>query len=364
MAESVFDPETSLDCPICLNLLKNPVTTSCGHSFCMQCIKRCWDQEDQRGVYSCPTCRATFNQRPALSRSIVLADILQGMKRKAPAKPGDVTCDVCKKIKIKATESCLVCMASYCQTHVRPHYESKAFKKHKLVKASPNLQQQICPKHHKALEIYCYNDLKCICVLCMGKQHSGHKTVSAAIEMAKKKEELKIKKRDFMQKTNDLKEKVLQFKEAVISHKRSAQAAVENSDRIFNEIIYSIQNRQAEVREKIRAQEKKEVHDAEHHIQRLEQEMGKLQEENCKLEPLLHSEDHVHFFQNYNLSSVVFPYTSSRGVSNLTFERVEQSLSELKRQLDEVCEEHMGGILNKVTDVQIFQNECKYIILN
>ena len=124
--------------------------------------------------------------RPALSRSIVLADILEGMKREDPAGPGDVTCDVCKGRKVKAIHSCLVCMASYCQTHVRPHYESKAFKIHKLVKASPNLQHQICPLHHKALEIYCYHDQKCICVVCMGNQHSGHKTVSAAAEMAKK----------------------------------------------------------------------------------------------------------------------------------------------------------------------------------
>ncbi|XDV49853.1 hypothetical protein PO909_019025 [Leuciscus waleckii] len=189
----------------------------------MDCIKRCWDVDFYRGVYSCPTCRTTFNQRPALSRSTVLAGILGGMKQKVPARP--VTCDVCKGRKVKAIQSCLVCMASYCQTHVRPHYESKAFKIHKLVKASPILQHQICPQHHKAL------------------------------------------------------------------------AAVENSDRIFTEIIRSIQNIQAEVREKIRAQKNKEVRDAENHIQMLEQEIVKLQKENCKVEPLLRTENHVYFFK-------------------------------------------------------------------
>lgn len=102
MAESLIDTESPLNCPICLNLLKDPVTTSCGHSFCVDCIKSCWDQEVHRGVYSCPTCRTTFNQRPALSRSTVLADILEGMKREDPAGPGDVTCDVCKGRKVKA----------------------------------------------------------------------------------------------------------------------------------------------------------------------------------------------------------------------------------------------------------------------
>ncbi|XP_056106565.1 E3 ubiquitin-protein ligase TRIM47-like [Rhinichthys klamathensis goyatoka] len=354
MADSLFDTENPLNCPICLNLLKDPVTTSCGHSFCMDCIKSCWDQEDHRGVYSCPTCRITFNQRPALSRSTVLADILGGMKQEDQAGPGDVTCDVCKGIKVKAIQSCLVCMASYCPTHIQPHHESEAFKKHKLVKASPNLQQQICPHHHKALEVYCYNDKKCICVVCMGNQHSGHKTVSAAAEMPKKQEQLKIIKKYLIQKNYNMGKEVQKFKEAVVSHKRSAQAAVENSDRIFTEIIRSIQNMRAEVREKIRAQENKEVRDAESHIQRLRQEIVKLLKQNSKLEPLLHTEDHVYFFQNYPFSSGILQYNSFKDVHNLTFEKLEQSLSELKSQLDEVCEEHMGRIFNKVDDVQMF----------
>ncbi|XP_077073621.1 E3 ubiquitin/ISG15 ligase TRIM25-like isoform X2 [Siphateles boraxobius] len=357
MAESLFEPENHFNCPICLNLLKNPVTTSCGHSFCMDCIKSCWDQEIHRGVYSCPTCRTTFNQRPALSRSTVLADILEGIIQEYPAGPGDVTCDVCKGRKLKAIKSCLVCLASYCQTHVCPHYESKAFKKHKLVKASPNLQHQICTRHHKALEIYCYKHQKCICVVCMGNQHSGHKTVSAAAEMAKKQGELKIKKRDFIRQTNDIHKEIQQCTKNLNFHKRSAQAAVENSDRIFTEIIRSIQNMQAEVREKIRAQENKEVRDAENHIQRLEEEIVKLHKENCKVEPLLRTEDHVYFFQNYaSCSTFSQRKASPRKINDiLTFENVEKSVSHLKMQLHKLCEEHMGRVSKTVADVQIFK---------
>ncbi|XP_067241156.1 E3 ubiquitin-protein ligase TRIM47-like isoform X2 [Chanodichthys erythropterus] len=300
MAESVLDHENPLNCPMCPNLFKDPVTTTCGHSFCMNCINKFWDeeadQEANRGVYSCPKCLTAFNKRPALCKTKVLADMLEGMKQEAPAGPGDVTCDVCTGRKLKAIRSCLVCMASYCQTHLRPHYESEAFKKHKLVEASPNLQQQICPQHHKALEVYCHDDRKCVCVVCMVNEHSGHRMVSAADEMAKKQGELKIKNMDFIQKTNDLKEEVQQFKEAVISYKRSAQAAVEHSDNIFSEIICSIQKRQAE---------------------------------------------------NNSLSLGILQYNSSRDVNNLTFERAKQSLSAMKSQLDEVCEEHMGRILSK-----------------
>ncbi|KAK7149004.1 hypothetical protein R3I93_013117 [Phoxinus phoxinus] len=358
MAESLFDTENNLSCPICLDLLKNPVTTSCGHSFCMGCIKRCWDQEIHRGVYSCPTCRTTFKKRPALSKNTVLADILEGMKLEDPAGPGDVTCDVCKGRKVKAIQSCLVCMASYCQTHVRPHYESKAFKKHKLVKASPNLQHQICPQHHKALDIYCYNDRKCICVVCMGNQHSGHKTVSAAAKMAKKQEKLKKKRRAFIQETNGIDKEICQSAKYLDFHKCSAREAVKHSDKIFTKIIRSIQNTQAEVRKKIRAQENKEVRDAENHIQMLEQEIRKRQKETSKLKPLLHTEDHVYFFQNYaSCSTFNQRKASPRKINDIvTFGKVDKSVSRLKKQLDELCEEHMGRLSKTVADVQIFRN--------
>uniref|UniRef100_A0A8C1N065 Uncharacterized protein n=1 Tax=Cyprinus carpio TaxID=7962 RepID=A0A8C1N065_CYPCA len=358
MAELVFDTQNTLNCPRCQNLLKNPVTTTCGHSFCMDCIKRCWDQDASlRRAYSCPTCRATFNKRPALSRSTVLAEIVERINQAVPAGPGDVKCDVCKGRKLKAIKSCLVCLASYCQIHIRPHYESEAFKKHKLVNASPNLQQQICPQHHKALEIFCYNDWKCICVACMGDQHSGHTTVSAAAEMAIKQEELKIQNRDFTQQITDIGKNVQAFTKAVDSHKRSAQAAVEHSDRIFNELIRSIQKRRGEVRELIRAQEKKEIGQINEHIQKLEQEISNLQNENDKLGQILHTEDNIHFFQNYSSQSGVYLCTTSpRDVNDLlTFENVEESVSELNSRLVKVCEEHMGKISKKVADVQIFK---------
>lgn len=184
MAGSSSEAQNPLNCSICLDLLKDPVTTSCGHSFCMNCIKKVWDRDTLKGFYSCPNCRQTFSQRPTLSKSTVLAELVERMMNAPKAGPGDVGCDVCTVQKGKAIKSCLVCLASYCQIHIKPHYESEAFKKHKLVE--PGLQQQICPEHHRALEIFCEDDRKCICVLCIGDNHRGHRTISAAAEMIEK----------------------------------------------------------------------------------------------------------------------------------------------------------------------------------
>ncbi|XP_048866970.1 E3 ubiquitin/ISG15 ligase TRIM25-like [Brienomyrus brachyistius] len=211
-------------CPICLDLLKDPVAIACGHSYCMSCIKSCWDQEDYAGVYSCPQCRQTFTPRPVLYRNTMLAEVVEKLKKTGlqtvtPADdyagPGDVECDVCTGRKYKAVKSCLVCLASYCESHLQPHYESPAFKKHKLTDATGHLQDKVCSQHDKPLEVYCLTDQQCICYLCTMDEHRGHDTVSAAAEWVEIQKQMGETQKEFQQRIQMREKELQELREAV-----------------------------------------------------------------------------------------------------------------------------------------------------
>ncbi|XP_066515720.1 E3 ubiquitin-protein ligase TRIM47-like isoform X2 [Hoplias malabaricus] len=300
MAEaSVLLDQDQLVCPVCLDLLKDPVGIPCGHSFCMVCINDCWDQEDQTGVYSCPQCRETLSLRPALRTNIFIAEILEKLKKTPlqmtpPAGPGDVECDFCTGRKLKAVQSCLVCLVSLCEAHLKPHREVPALRKHKLVKASSQLQENVCSQHDKLMEIYCRTDHSCVCYLCTMHEHKGHDTVAAVAERTHRQSEAQVRFQEALQAKE---EKLVELKNGAETLKICAQTAVEDSGRMFTELTESIGRRCSEVKELIRAQEKTELIQTEELIQQLEMEISDLKRRRAELEQLSHSEDHIQFLQ-------------------------------------------------------------------
>ncbi|KAJ8278288.1 hypothetical protein GJAV_G00086000 [Gymnothorax javanicus] len=366
MAEGggLLDQE-QFSCPICLDLLKDPVAIPCGHSYCTGCIKRCWDKDDHTGVYSCPQCRETFAPRPVLGKNTMLAAVVEKLKKTglqaAPpahcyAGPGDVACDSCTGRKYKAVKSCLVCLASYCETHLQPHYESAAFKKHNLITATGNLQEKICSHHDKLLEVYCRTDQQCICYQCTMDEHRGHDTVSAAAERTEKQKQLGATQSKFQQRIQEREKELQDLRQAVQSLKLSAQAAVEDSERIFTELIRSIERRCSEVKELIRDQEKAEVSRAEGLLERLEQEIAEMRRRDAEMEQLSHTEDHIHFLQSCQSLCVPpgpgdLPSITVR--PNISFDAVRKSVSELKERLEDVFKSELINVSGKVGKVHV-----------
>ncbi|XP_067248773.1 tripartite motif-containing protein 16-like [Chanodichthys erythropterus] len=360
MAESRISQDEFL-CPVCQDLLKDPVAIPCGHSYCKSCITDCWDQEDQKRVYSCPQCRQTFSPRPALAKNTILAEVVEKLKKtKLPADcyagAGDVQCDVCTGRKHKAVKSCLVCLESYCQTHFDRHEEFHSRKPHKMTEATRRLQEMICPTHDKILEVFCRTDQKCICVMCTIDDHKNHDTVSAAAQRTEKQHQLKETQRSFQQRIQQREKDLQQLREAVESHKRSAQTAVEDSERIFTELIRSIERSRSEATQWIRDQEKTAVSRAEGRMERLEQEINDLRRRDAELEQLSHTQDHIHFLQSFQSLSAPPESTDvndNPSSSLSSFDVVRESVRQLRDKLEDFCKEELKKISDRVTFTNI-----------
>ncbi|XP_061550183.1 finTRIM family, member 67 isoform X1 [Phycodurus eques] len=363
-------------CSVCLDVLREPVTIPCGHSYCSDCIRNYWDQDDYLGVFMCPQCRKNFNPRPALARSTLLADVVDRFKRsgllevpgdgegqqqhqqqQSLAQADDVECDVCPGRKNKAVSSCLVCLASYCELHVRPHHDSAVFKKHKLVSASKRLQESVCPRHDKLLEVYCRTDKRCICSMCLTDEHKGHDTVMAEVETQLQQRQLAEMKRSSQQSIKQREKETQQLRQAIFSINRSARLAAETSDSVFADLLRCVELKRFEVRELIKAQQKLVESQGEQLLERIHKEIAEQKKREAELDRLALADDHLHFLQSCQALDALPPVSSSLPAvtvePGLTFDSATKAVCDFKALLQEVCQGGFVSIYEQVREVVI-----------
>ncbi|KAK2822831.1 hypothetical protein Q5P01_022896 [Channa striata] len=359
-----LDQET-FSCSICLDLLKDPVAIPCGHSYCMNCIKTHWDKEDQKKLLSCPQCRQTFTLRPVLVKNTMLADLVEELKKTglqaAPAGhcyagPEDVACDLCTGRKLKAVKSCLVCLVSYCEKHLQPHYDVAPLKKHKLVDPCKNLQENICSRHDEVMKMFCRTDQQCICYLCSVEEHKGHDTVSAAAERTERQRELEWSRQQIQQKIQDREKDVKVLQQEVEALNHSAEKTVEDSEKIFTELIRVIEKISSELKQQIRSQQETEVSRVKDLQEKLEQEITELKRKDAELEQLSLTEDHTQFLHNYPSVSQLSECTDTSSINIRPlrhFEDVTAAVSELRDQLQDILRQTWTNMSSLATQVDV-----------
>uniref|UniRef100_A0A8C4RJ76 Tripartite motif-containing protein 16-like n=1 Tax=Erpetoichthys calabaricus TaxID=27687 RepID=A0A8C4RJ76_ERPCA len=350
MAEALlFVSQDEFTCSVCLDTLTDRVSLHCGHSFCLKCLTDCWDQSQE---CSCPQCRHTFTTRPELNRNALLNEVIKKLKKTTIgpsssqnyAGPGDVECDFCTGKKFRAVKSCLTCIASYCQTHLQPHYEVAAWKGHKLVDPDRNLKEKLCEKHQKSLEIFCKTDDSCICMMCVVTGHNGHKMVELETEREEKqKQTLSDIKRRLEEREKTLKEMRRVMEEMKISVERDV---VEN-EKSFTALIRCIEEAQRKLTERIKEQEKREMEKAEGVMEQLEKEIKELKRREAELKELSETKDHLHFLQTIS-SCCILPADgdslSFTVTADFSSEDLRKELSGLKKSLEKISQ---GDIMTK-----------------
>ncbi|XP_069023499.1 E3 ubiquitin-protein ligase TRIM39-like isoform X3 [Embiotoca jacksoni] len=296
-AASCLLSEDQFLCSICLDVFTDPVSTPCGHNFCKNCITQHWTVTNR---CQCPMCNKVFRKRPELNINTFISEMVAQFRHEAQqkassssseqqaAKPGEVSCDVCTGTKLKALKSCLVCLTSYCETHLQPHLTTSSLKRHQLTEPVENLEGRMCTKHHKPLELFCQTDQTCVCMLCFVLDHKTHELVPLR-EYEGKKAELGKTEAEIQQMIQKRRLKIEELKESVKTSKRG-----------LNELIEEIQEKQETVEKQ-----------AEGFITDLQQEISELMKRSSEVEQLSRSTDYLHLLQSFS-SLTAAPPTEDR----------------------------------------------------
>ncbi|XP_053085880.1 E3 ubiquitin-protein ligase TRIM35-like [Pangasianodon hypophthalmus] len=121
MASSHTDMEENLRCSICFEIFKDPVVLSCSHSFCKMCLESSWCQKQ---VKECPLCRHVAKRSPL------------------------------KNLALKG-----VC---------------ESFMEEKRRRISAQSQDVLCGVHGSKYELFCTDDQKLVCLICVSQEHKEH----------------------------------------------------------------------------------------------------------------------------------------------------------------------------------------------
>ncbi|XP_039464855.1 E3 ubiquitin-protein ligase TRIM39-like [Oreochromis aureus] len=308
-AASNLRSEDQFLCCICLDVFTDPVSTPCGHNFCKNCISQHWDMNQS---CQCPMCKETFKTRPQLRVNTFISEMVAQFRREAQqkassssseqqtAKPGEVPCDVCTGTRLKALKSCLVCQTSYCQTHLEPHLTVKGLKRHQLIDAAENLEDRMCTKHDKLLELFCKTDQTCVCMLCSVLDHKNHEFVPLREEYEGKKAELGKTEAEIQQMIQKRRLKIQEITESVKMSKDAADRQKAEGVQVFTALMESVERRLKELIKEIEDKQETTEKQAEGLIKDVEQEISELMKRISEVEQLSRSEDHLHLLQSFS----------------------------------------------------------------
>lgn len=304
--------EEQLLCPICLDLFNLPVSTPCGHNFCNDCIQGYWQSAK---LSQCPICKQKFDRRPELKVNTLISEVASHFKKSLEKKDenkastvdqysrqrGEVSCDACVGKRVKA-------LKSFCETHLDV---LDTLKKPHLINPTVNMQDRVCKKHKKLLDLFCNTDQTYVCQICIKKEHRAHHTVPIEDESRDKRAQIGRINAEVEEMVNSRLQKINEINQTIQLSRGQTEREIQESSRVFNKLLHFVQRGQAELVEAIGAKQRQVESRASGLILGLEQEIDELRQRRAELEQLSHTEDDLYLLRSFPAFSTL-PATKDR----------------------------------------------------
>ncbi|XP_034404963.1 tripartite motif-containing protein 16-like [Cyclopterus lumpus] len=210
------------------------------------------------------------------------------------------------------------------------------------------------------VKIFCRTDKQCICYLCSLDEHKGHDTVSAAAERTERQRELEGSRLNIQQRIQDREKDLKLLHQEVEAINLSADKTVEDSEKIFTELIRLMKKRSSDVKQQVRSQQRTEVSRVKELQEKLEQEITELKRNDAELKLLSHTEDLNQLLHHYPSLS---PLTGSTDSSSINirplryFEDMTAAVSGVRDELQDVLRDKWTNVSLTGTEVGVLLSQ-------
>uniref|UniRef100_A0A8C5E289 Uncharacterized protein n=1 Tax=Gouania willdenowi TaxID=441366 RepID=A0A8C5E289_GOUWI len=337
-----------LGCSICLELFTEPVSTLCGHNYCKACITGFWSHCD---VICCPLCKETFDRAPKFRVNTEFRDILEMFKRAvvqedagSAVRSCDVPCDFCPAQRGQAVQSCLVCLASLCSTHLEPHHSVPALKWHQLVPPVESLQERVCGKHKKVHQFFCRREQQAICSACTKDQHVDHDFVPLEEEISARKSLVETLQRNVRRILSKKNVELTKIQTSNRSSRLNVEMMKEEIDKNFEDLLLLLKARMVELMEELEENQKELEQQAQQSLGLLQQEIHKCSEISVEMEKLLQTGNDFKLLQG--LPSIPsYPQTNGvRAPKTPPLETVRKAVADIKTTVNQQMNHIMARV--------------------
>ncbi|KAM7415676.1 hypothetical protein PAMA_017959 [Pampus argenteus] len=249
MAEKVAVIERFLNCNVCSETFRDPVSLSCRHNFCSSCLKQFWEQS---GNKNCPICKRKSSKDPEVNFVLKeLSDLYAARQKAGSSETEEEKVDV------------------VCDKH--PEEEPKWF---------------------------CEDEQKAVCPACEISLHQNHKVVPVGRAVSDLKEQLKSDLKSLQDKRNKHKQVEKTYNE-MIQHSEKQLSSTEKQIRAeFNKLHQFLKEEEESRLAALREEEEQKGKTISREMKRIQEQTSSLSDSISAVEEDLQKHN-VSFLSSY-----------------------------------------------------------------
>ncbi|XP_038559243.1 nuclear factor 7, brain-like isoform X1 [Micropterus salmoides] len=288
MAEKITLVESYLNCHVCSETFRDPVSLSCNHSFCSSCLQKFWEQA---GNKNCPICKRK-SSKDNLFVNFPLKELADSFAERQ--KTGS----------------------------------SETEKGEKKV-------EEVCSKHKEEPRLFCEDEQRAVCPVCEFSLHQSHKVVPVEQAVRDLKEQLKSDLESLQDKRDKYKQVEETYNEVIQQSKKQLLSTERQIRAEFNKLHQFLKEEEESRLAALREEEEQKGKTVSREMKKIQEQMSSLSDRISAVEEELQKPS-VPFLSSYKATQ--------------TRARVQRSLSDpqlLSGALIDVAK-HLGNLSFRV----------------